>query len=128
MSASPILPVPSTRPFMGANAYNDAAGSGVTFRVWAPFAISITVAGTFNGWSLTGNPFASEGNGFWSADVNEAATGDQYKFLVTNPTVGNLWRMDPYATRIIQNGGNLNGVIDTPLDHVRQAELLHAGM
>ena len=53
-------------------------------------------------------------SGFWSADVNGAATGDQYKFVVTNPTVGNLWRMDPYATRIIHSGGNLNGVIDTP--------------
>jgi 1,4-alpha-glucan branching enzyme len=106
--------VPSTRPFMGANAYSDSVGSGVTFRVWAPFASGVAVAGTFNAWSSTANPLAGEGNGFWSADIKDAKTGDEYKFVVTNPSIGSLWRMDPYATRIIHNGGNLNGVIDTP--------------
>ncbi len=99
---------------MGANPYIDAAGPGVTFRVWAPFASGVAVAGSFNAWSSTANPLASEGNGFWSADILGADTGDQYKFVVTNPSAGNLWRMDPYVTRIIHSGGNLNGVIDLP--------------
>jgi len=110
-SIAPV--VRSTRPFMGANAYSDPAGSGVTFRVWAPFASAVAVAATFNAWSSTANPLASEGNGFWSADMTEAKTGDEYKFVVTSASAGNLWRMDPYVTRIIHNGGNLNGVIDT---------------
>jgi 1,4-alpha-glucan branching enzyme len=87
----------------------------VTFRVWAPFASAVAVAGTFNAWSSTANPLASEGNDFWSADIKAAKAGDEYKFVITNPSTGNLWRMDPYATRIIHSGGNLNGVIDTPL-------------
>jgi 1,4-alpha-glucan branching enzyme len=106
---------PSTHPFMGANPYRDPAGDGVSFRVWAPFASAVTVAGTFNGWSISASPLASEGNGFWSADVAGARVGDQYKFYITNAAVGGpLWRMDPYVTRIVHNGGNLNGVIDTP--------------
>src|SRR5215469_17044845 len=114
-SSTSLAPVvPSTRPFMGANAYSDSVGSGVAFRVWAPFASAVAVAGTFNTWSSTANPLGLEGNGFWSADIKGAKTGDEYKFVLTNPSAGNLWRMDPYATRIIHNGGNLNGVIDTP--------------
>jgi 1,4-alpha-glucan branching enzyme len=106
---------PSTHPFMGANPYIDPAGGGVSFRVWAPFASAVTVAGTFNGWSVSASPLASEGNDFWSADVAGARVGDQYKFYITNAAVGGpLWRMDPYVTRIVHNGGNLNGVIDTP--------------
>jgi 1,4-alpha-glucan branching enzyme len=100
---------------MGANPYSDGAGTGVTFRVWAPFANSVGVAGSFNGWSSTANPLASEGNGFWSVDVAGPRVGDQYKFVLTNPSApGDLWRLDPYVTRIIHNGSNLNGVIDEP--------------
>ena len=108
--------VPSTRPFMGATPYSDAEGSGVTFRVWTPFARSVAVVGSFNGWSVSANPLASEGNDFWSADIAGAKVGDQYKFYITNPAfVGPFWRMDPYVTRIVHSGGNLNGVVDTPL-------------
>ena len=74
---------PSIHPFMGANPYLDATGAGVSFRVWAPFARSVAVAGDFNGWSTSANALASEGNEFWSADVLGAKSGDQYKFCIT---------------------------------------------
>lgn len=51
----------STRPFMGATAFD----TGVTFRVWAPFAGGVAVAGTFNAWSKTVNPLFAEGGGYW---------------------------------------------------------------
>ena len=56
---------PSARAGMGTILYP----GGAAFRVWAPFASSVGVAGTFNSWSQTANPFASEGNGNWSADI-----------------------------------------------------------
>ena len=84
---------PSARPGWGGTPYADAGGTGVTFRVWAPAAADVVVAGTFNGWSTTATPLASEGtNGCWSADVGEARAGDSYKYLVD----GN-WRTDPRA-------------------------------
>jgi len=86
----------SIHPFMGANPYADATGVGVSFRVWAPFATSVAIAGDFNSWSSSANALASEGNGFWSVDVPEAKPGDQYKFCVTSSSAGVLWRMDPY--------------------------------
>ena len=80
-------------------------GGGVAFRVWAPFADGVAVAGTFNGWSATANPLASEGNGHWSADVPGAAVGDQYKFVIRNGDRV-LWRTNPYAREVMNPGAN----------------------
>jgi 1,4-alpha-glucan branching enzyme len=38
---------------MGAIPYFDVLGTGVTFRVWSPHAISVAVRGSFNGWGTT---------------------------------------------------------------------------
>src|SRR5579864_1430681 len=96
------MPV-STRPFMGATPYD----TGSTFRVWAPFASAVSVAGTFNGWSSTASPLFSEANGYWSADVPGAAVGAQYKFVLTTPYAqGLLWKNDPYARELTQSNGN----------------------
>jgi 1,4-alpha-glucan branching enzyme len=103
---------PSFRPHMGAVPYSDAAGSGVTFRVWAPFAASVAVAGGFNRWAATASPLYPEGNGNWSADVSEAKTGQQYKFVITDGGGRRLWRMDPYARNIIHDGvSSLNAIV-----------------
>src|ERR1700730_9191928 len=101
----------SSRPFMGATSYLDSGG-GVTFRVWAPFASTVAVAGDFNAWTPSTNPLYAAGTGYWSVDVPAAAVGSQYKFVLTNPTVpGPLWRMDPYARSIIRSGVNLNALV-----------------
>jgi 1,4-alpha-glucan branching enzyme len=68
---------------MGATPYSDANGSGVTFRVWAPFAGAVAVAGEFNGWSTSADPLFSEGNDYWSVDLASAGVGQQYKFVVS---------------------------------------------
>jgi 1,4-alpha-glucan branching enzyme len=109
MAGNPI--VPSHRVFMGATPYADGAAAGVTFRVWAPFAQQVNVAGEFNNWSTNANPLASEGTDFWSVDVPGAGVGQQYKFVVSNPVGNQLWRMDPYAHSIFDEGANINGLI-----------------
>jgi 1,4-alpha-glucan branching enzyme len=93
----------SARLFMGATPFD----AGVTFRVWAPFASTVAVAGTFNGWSQTANPLFAEGGGYWSVDVNGAKVNDQYKFVIGNPNFASpLWRNDPYARELTQSNGN----------------------
>jgi 1,4-alpha-glucan branching enzyme len=102
----------SLRPGMGATAFSDSLGRGVTFRVWAPFAGAVFVAGDFNGWSESANPLYAEGSGYWSVDASTAAAGSQYKFVLTGAgTATPLWRIDPYARSITRAGGILNCLV-----------------
>ncbi len=84
---------------------------GVTFRVWAPHAEKVYVTGTFNGSSKTSAPMTKEEKGYWSIDVPEAKTGDEYRYLIHGPK-GPLSRIDPYARKVTGSVGN--GVIYDP--------------
>jgi 1,4-alpha-glucan branching enzyme len=90
---------------MGAIPYT----GGVGFRVWAKFAGAVNVAGTFNGWSASTTPLTSEGNGYWSTDVPGAVIGNEYKFVITNPTTVVPGKKDPYAHSmdVTQNGNSI---------------------
>jgi 1,4-alpha-glucan branching enzyme len=79
---------------------------GVAFRVWAPFASAVFVAGTFNQWSVTDTPFASEGNGLWSVDVPGARIGDEYQFVIRNGGQPLIWHKNPYASEVANSSGN----------------------
>ena len=84
---------------------------GVTFRVWAPHAEKVYVTGAFNDWNKTSIPLAREENGYWSTDVSEAKTGNEYRYLIHGPK-GPLSRIDPYARKVTSSIGN--GVIYDP--------------
>jgi 1,4-alpha-glucan branching enzyme len=84
---------------------------GVSFRLWAPHAEKVYVIGTFNDWSKTSTPLAREENGYWSTEVPEAKTGDEYRYLI-HGTKGPLSRIDPYARKVTSSIGN--GVIYDP--------------
>src|SRR5579885_3172479 len=73
----------SKRPGMGAVVYYDSGG-GTMFRVWAPNASAVSVAGDWNGWSSTADPLTSEGNGNWSVDIGYAHPGHNYKYYITH--------------------------------------------
>jgi 1,4-alpha-glucan branching enzyme len=74
---------------------------GVTFRVWAPFASKVHVAGGFNSWSDTATPLTLETNGNWSVDVPAIGAGTEYKFVVDGQ-----WRIDPRAKDVTNSVGN----------------------
>jgi 1,4-alpha-glucan branching enzyme len=93
---------PSVRPGMGTILYS----GGAAFRVWAPFASGVGVAGTFNNWSPTTNPFASEGNGNWSADIPGVKIGDEYQFVITNGSLPLIWHKNPYCSEVVSSSGN----------------------
>jgi 1,4-alpha-glucan branching enzyme len=78
---------------------------GAAFRVWAPFATHVFVAGSFNSWSATTNPLAGEGNGYWSTDVPGVKVGHQYKFVIRHGDQS-LWRVNPYAREVVNSVGN----------------------
>jgi 1,4-alpha-glucan branching enzyme len=86
----------SGRPGMGSIPYS----SGVTFRVWAPYATSVSVRGDFNAWGETA--MVSEGNGNWSVDVNGATVGQHYKYFLN----GNTYKRDPRSRQVTSSSGN----------------------
>ena len=107
---SPVLPsapTTSARPGMGTILFP----GGVAFRVWAPFASRVLAAGTFNQWSATAHPFASEGNGYWSVDVPGVKIGDEYQFVIHHGDQV-LWHKNPYASEVVNSSGN--AVIHNP--------------
>ena len=108
----------SSRPGFGATPYHNAAGTGVTFRVWAPNATSVYVPGQFNNWSTTATRLAKDltngvWNGNWSADVPGAAVGQQYKYYLKY-SGGSVWRHDPRARQAGGSGSGTNDIIYDP--------------
>ncbi len=72
-----------------------------SFRVWAPNATTVSVAGSFNSWSTTANPLVSEAGGTWSVDVAGDQDGETYKYVID----GTLWKNDPRATDVTNSVG-----------------------
>jgi 1,4-alpha-glucan branching enzyme len=102
--ATDFVHAQSTRPGVGAIPYLGTP-AGTTFRVWAPNATAVRVAGTFNNWNATSHPLVSEGNGYWSGDVNFVYAGTQYKFVITGPA-GTIWKNDARARQVTNSVGN----------------------
>lgn len=101
----------STHSGLGAVPYADAEGTGVAFRVWAPGATSVHLAGTFNDWSATSHPMVADPTGgTWSLDFPGAAVGDRYKFVLN----GSLWRADPRAREYGATSNNSSVVLGPP--------------
>ena len=96
-----VVAVRSERPGMGALPYD----GGTAFRVWAPFADSVHVVGSFNIWNPDATPLASEGNGYWSCEVADAHPGHQYKYVIRKGG-RTFWRNDPYAKDVTSSRGN----------------------
>lgn len=107
LAATLYAAVPSARPGTGAVPYD----TGTTFRLWAPHASSVNVAGTFNGWSTGSKPLASEGGGFWSVDVAGAGLYDEYRYVID----GSLWKTDPRAQDVVNSVGN-GIIVDSEFD------------
>lgn len=110
---------------------------GVAFRVWAPHAKRVHVTGDFNDWAWDPHPLASEGEGYWSVDVPEAAPGHEYKFVV-EVEGDRFLRGDPYARCVVHSSGNSvvydgywfdwqSDAFETPLRHELVIYEMHVG-
>jgi 1,4-alpha-glucan branching enzyme len=86
--------------------------SGVSFRVWAPFAEAVAVTGSFNNWAET--PLANENDGYWAADIQEAEAGQEYRYVI-NSGHSKLIKNDPRALQLTTTAGN-SVIVDTRFD------------
>jgi len=104
---------------------------GTAFRVWAPHAKKIYVAGTFNEWNKTANPLASEQNGYWSADVANAKAGDEYKYVIISEAVetfvtgireaADIFLKNPFGAPLIPTWSRVTSAIPDFLERLQTA-------
>ncbi len=79
---------------------------GTAFRVWAPHAQNVHVAGDFNEWSSDRHPLESEESGYWYTFIEDAKAGDEYKFSITPQEGDAMLKNDPYARMLTNSSGN----------------------
>ncbi|MGH9345674.1 MAG: alpha-amylase family glycosyl hydrolase, partial [Vicinamibacterales bacterium] len=73
---------------------------GATFRVWAPQARDVYVAGDFNGWARNDDSLlVKHDGGRWAGFIPGAADGMKYKFYVVGDGSEGFKR-DPYAREL----------------------------
>ncbi len=71
--------------------------NGAFFRVWAPNAVQISVAGDFNNWKNGSNTMKYVSGGIWETFIKGAAAGQSYKYVIASRDGQTLWKADPYA-------------------------------
>ena len=90
---------------------------GVLFKVYAPYARSLSLVGSFNGWDDRILPMASSDDGIWRLFVPGAESGDQYKYSIKDYHGNPLpLKTDPFARHIEQWPG-LASVIQAPASY-----------
>lgn len=85
---------------------------GARFRVWAPFAESVAVTGSFNDWQET--PLENEGDGYWYVDIDGAVAGQEYKYVIKNGD-NIIHHNDPRALHFTTSAGN-GVIVDTSFE------------
>ena len=86
------------------------APQGYTFRVWAPHARHVALAGDFNGWQAA--DMCRDGDGVWSYTAENAAVYDSYKYIVTGADGRTVWKADPFAFHAQTRPGSDSKVYD----------------
>lgn len=80
--------------FLGAH---PCESGGAVFRVWAPNAQWVGIAGDFNGWQPECAPMKKISVGVWECTVDNVKKYDAYKFLIKTHDGRSLYKSDPYA-------------------------------
>lgn len=84
------------------------------FRVWAPHAVGVAVAGDFNDWSETANPMTAIAPEIWEAVVDGVSKYDCYKYAIQTADGRLLMKADPYAVHQETRPGTASKVYDLP--------------
>ncbi len=76
---------------------NKKERGGVRFTVWAPNAQAVSVVGDFNDWEDGQELSKIDETGSWTGVVNNAESGDCYKYKITQADGTIAYKIDPYA-------------------------------
>jgi 1,4-alpha-glucan branching enzyme len=83
------------------------------FRVWAPFAKSVSLSGTFT----PDKPLQmnNENDGYWSLIVKDIEIGQQYRYLIETEH-GIIEKNDPRARAITSSDNGFSVIVDEEFD------------
>ena len=98
--------------FLGAHLVNRNDKNGVVFRVWAPTARSVSVAGDFNNWNNEANYMYNIGYGVWEVFVEGVKEFCTYKYCIESEYGDRLMKADPYAFHAQTPPGQASVVYD----------------
>ncbi len=85
----------------------------VVFRVWAPNAKSVAVAGDFNGWNYDSLPMKKINDaGIWEIYSKDAKQGDCYKYVVETLWGHKELKTDPFAVHCELRPDNASKIYD----------------
>ena len=98
--------------FLGAHLVNRNDKNGVVFRVWAPTARSVSVAGDFNNWNNEANYMYNIGYGVWEVFVEGVKEVCAYKYCIESEYGDRLMKADPYAFHAQTRPGQASVVYD----------------
>ncbi len=98
--------------FLGAHLVNRNDKNGVVFRVWAPTAKSVSVAGDFNNWNNEANYMYNIGYGVWEVFVEGVKQFCTYKYCIESEYGDRLMKADPYAFHAQTRPGQASVVYD----------------
>ena len=85
---------------------------GAVFRVWAPNAMSVSLAGSFNGWNGGDLPMTRLPDGTWERFVPGVRQYDSYKYCITGADGATRMKADPYAFHSETRPANASKVYD----------------
>lgn len=83
--------------FLGAHPQQSDGQDGVTFAVYAPNAVSVSVIGSFNGWQRESAPMERDEQGIWRRFIPGVTQYDPYKYSVETAHGDILDKSDPYG-------------------------------
>lgn len=82
----------------GAHPVEEDGETGVRFTVWAPRAVGVRVAGTFNGWDGEAHKLEQIGTtGIWTGFIRGIGEGEIYKYELMDAHERKLLKADPFA-------------------------------
>lgn len=86
---------------------------GAEFRVWAPFAKSVSLSGTFT----PDAPLSmdNEQDGYWSKTVKDIEIGQHYRYLIETDH-GVIEKNDPRARAITSSDNGFSVIVDEEFD------------
>ena len=86
--------------------------NGWLFRLWAPEAAAISVAGDFNNWNPTDAPMEQCDTGLWECFLPQSKEGELYKYVLYQRDDSYQYYSDPWAVSTEAPPGTASRLFD----------------